>query len=146
MPRRITNVLHASYQDAAHAVPQTEVGAIGWGDLVPAWHCPMAPQGSKAETSTTGTTHLCTAILGEMGFVRDAVLFNRVNFKCHFCLLPGLWVFRVLWAPARWGANLPVDSFVPYEWTLLALSHILIQYLVCSFKNGKFVLTIPLIL
>lgn len=131
IPRRTlhakeNHLLQASYQDAAHGVPQPEAGAIRWGDLLPAWHCPVAPQGSRPETNTADTMHLCTAVLGEMGFVRDAVFFNRVNLKRHLCLLPRLWVFRVLWAPARWGANLPVCSFIPYECTVPALSHMLI--------------------
>lgn len=52
----------------------TKVGAIGQDGLVPVWHCPVAPRGSRAVTNTTGITHLCTAMPGEMGSVRDAVL------------------------------------------------------------------------
>lgn len=51
---------------------------------------------------------------GRDGFCRDAFLFNKVSFKCHLHLLPGLWVSRTLRAPARWGENFPVDSFFPY--------------------------------
>lgn len=67
LPKRIRNVLQVSCGDAACAVLQQRLEH--WGDLLPAWHCPVAPQGSRAETNTAGTTHLpCWS------FVRGAVL------------------------------------------------------------------------
>lgn len=61
-------------------------------DLLPAWHCPMAPQGSRAETHTAGTTHLpCSAWL-----CQRCCSALRVDFKYPFCLLTNLWDLRIL--------------------------------------------------
>lgn len=82
-PRKVTNILQASYGDVGCVVPQTEVGATGWGDLTPSWHHLRASWGGRAEMNATLTPHTSILLHWERRFSRDEAFFSRVHFKQH---------------------------------------------------------------
>lgn len=79
--RKITDILQASYQAVAPEVPQTQVGATGWGDLMPSWHCLRASWGGRAEMNATLIPHAPILLHWGRDFSRDEVLFSRVHLK-----------------------------------------------------------------